>query len=182
MDSELNILKEENITFYDDFLEVLWPSLASGCTMVFDRNLLRIIVKMHPTIKCLHDAWVYRVAKCIGATIFFDSHSYLLYRQHDKNVCGMATTVLHHNTNYMITHFLKNVVNERNHVIQKFMKEIKTLAKEQIEKNVEERIDYVLRYNKSLTAKFKLLFMSENKKRNLRMRCIWIYKVLFNLI
>lgn len=88
VDQNLNLLYEEHISYYGDYMEVLCRSLAFGCTMVFDRSFAALLSRYMPARDWYHDAWTYRVAKTLGTTIVFDSKSSILYRQHAANVIG----------------------------------------------------------------------------------------------
>ncbi len=60
---------------------------ATGCTVVFDNNLLKLIAKNIPSITVAHDYWAYMVAVLCG-NVVVDNNSYILYRQHDNNQIG----------------------------------------------------------------------------------------------
>ena len=48
VDADLNLISEEHIKYYGDFFEALWPSLASGCTMVFNKKMAEMSVRHLP--------------------------------------------------------------------------------------------------------------------------------------
>lgn len=60
---------------------------ATGCTVVFDNNLLKLIAKNIPSITVAHDYWAYMVAVLCGV-VYIDDKSYILYRQHENNQIG----------------------------------------------------------------------------------------------
>ena len=182
VDKNLNTIKEENMSFYNDFIEILWPSLASGCTMIFNRQLAKYVVSYLPKGVCIHDSWVYRLAKCIGTDIFFDKDRHILYRQHDNNVCGMETTVIHHNSSYLIINFFPNLFKKREHIIQNLVGEIYLNFGKMMDDSTKNNVKIVMNYNKSLLYKRKLLFHKDMKHRRFITRLVWIYKVLFNMI
>ena len=76
-----------------DYHQILCANQLSGCTMVFNRELFLLLKdkKRRPTQELLrnriHDVWVAMVAS-ISGSIFWDEESYILYRQHEKNVVG----------------------------------------------------------------------------------------------
>lgn len=63
-------------------------SSATGCTMVFNKSLLERIRIYVPNDISMHDAWVYRVTYALGAKVYYDATSHMLYRQHEHNVSG----------------------------------------------------------------------------------------------
>lgn len=60
-----------------------------GCTMVFNRATLKLLVSNLPesSLVHIHDWWVYLVVGALGEVIF-DEQATLLYRQHSSNAIG----------------------------------------------------------------------------------------------
>lgn len=69
------------------FKNCLILNYATGCTVVFDRNLLNLISNHLPSISIAHDQWTYMVAVLCG-NVLIDDDAYILYRQHDGNQIG----------------------------------------------------------------------------------------------
>ena len=90
VDSELNYIgmlySEENIVPKSN-VTALVQGFAYGCTMVFNCNARNVIQKYTPKNEYAHDFWIPIILKFIGE-IIYDKNSYILYRQHDKNVLG----------------------------------------------------------------------------------------------
>ena len=63
-------------------------NIATGCTMVFNKHLVKQLTKYNPRFITMHDYWIYLVAVSINAYIYFDTTSHFLYRQHVNNVIG----------------------------------------------------------------------------------------------
>lgn len=182
VDSELNLIKRENIHFYNDFMEFFWPSLCFGCTMVINRKLAEIALLKKPEIECIHDNWVYRVAKSVGAKIIFDNKSHILYRQHENNVCGIEATKTTHDNKYMIAHFFSNMGSADAHPIYDFGKEIKHGYYKYLTKESKYYLDLITDYYKSPSKKIRLVFDKEIRRRTTKLKLIWAYKILFNRI
>ena len=182
VDSSLKMIREENIRYYSDYFDVLWPSLASGCTMVFNREMVEYALKCYPELDCIHDSWMYRVAMCIGSDVFFGKQSCILYRQHDNNVCGMGVNILHHDTKYQLTHIISNLFKKRDHGIQQFIKEIRENYYTELKDEYRAYIDHTLNYNTSIKSKIKLIVARPMRKRDVRTQLIWFYKIVFNMI
>lgn len=68
------------------FPDVLILTEAPGCTMVFNKKLLKILKRYNPEIIFMHDQWVLQVCAAVGGKIIYDEQSYILYRQHSDNV------------------------------------------------------------------------------------------------
>lgn len=63
---------------------------ATGCTMVFNRNLLDLVCCGQPQIKIAHDYWFYMVA-CLCGSVVVDDQSFIWYRMHDSNQVGFKS-------------------------------------------------------------------------------------------
>lgn len=61
---------------------------VTGCTVVFNKELLNIVNKYNPNFIMMHDQWIYLICKAFNGNIFFDSNSYIKYRQHSSNCIG----------------------------------------------------------------------------------------------
>lgn len=63
---------------------------ATGCTMVFNRDMLELVCKEIPQIIIAHDYWFYMVA-CLCGHVVIDEESFILYRLHDNNQVGFKS-------------------------------------------------------------------------------------------
>lgn len=72
----------------EKFSQVLVENAACGCTMVFNRCLLRKIKKYEPNYLQMHDSWILTVCAALDGKICYDPYSHILYRQHDNNKVG----------------------------------------------------------------------------------------------
>ena len=64
----------------------LIDSWGAGCTMVFNSALKKMVLNNLPsTFVGMHDKWILLCAIFIG-NLYYDVNSYILYRQHEKNV------------------------------------------------------------------------------------------------
>lgn len=61
---------------------------ATGCTMVFNNELMKILKTYQPKNISMHDAWVYRTCFAVDGAVIYDHNSYMFYRQHSNNVSG----------------------------------------------------------------------------------------------
>lgn len=67
----------------------LIENLATGCTVVYNRDLANLAKKTQPEQYSMHDVWLYRVAKIFGEAIY-DFEPHINYRQHAENVVGTS--------------------------------------------------------------------------------------------
>lgn len=72
------------------FRGCLIRNYATGCTMVFNRELLKLVCHDLPQIKVAHDYWFYMVA-CLCGSVIIDDNSFILYRIHDNNQVGFKS-------------------------------------------------------------------------------------------
>lgn len=181
-DEQLNQIGREHRPFYDDYLEILWKSPASGCTMVFNRNLLNYWAKYDANIQCLHDGWLYRLAKCIGSDMYFGEDSHILYRQHAHNVVGQEGRIVINASTRNILGAIQRRLKPRQHCYQKDIREIFRVARDDMPDDNVGKTMIVLNYNKSLKYKWRMLNFEGLGRRPLAMRMLWFDKVLFNMI
>jgi glycosyltransferase involved in cell wall biosynthesis len=62
-----------------------------GCTTVFNRALIDIFRKTYHIVNheiLMHDQWLYLLCSAFGE-VYFDTNSYIYYRQHSTNVLGV---------------------------------------------------------------------------------------------
>ena len=177
VDSQLNVIREEKIRFYDDYLECLFTSLAYGCTMVFDRTFADILCRHLPKCSCYHDSWAYRLAKTIGTTIIFDTKSYILYRQHTNNELGIAEL---HDTWWYLRKLYMLISFGENHYIYDQIEEIAMVFPDEIkESEYRDTVDDVLNYPRSIKNKLKLMRIKGIRKRGFKERLAWYRKILY---
>ncbi|MFH6563394.1 glycosyltransferase [Aeromonas caviae] len=97
VDKNLNFITKSHIYECLDFNNILVESAVAGCTMVFNENLRKEIVATLPVVRkhriMMHDAWILKIA-LIKGTAYFDSNSFIKYRQHDSNVVGASTNLI----------------------------------------------------------------------------------------
>ncbi len=177
-DEDLGNLHEERFPYYGDLTEILWTSRAYGNTMVIDGKLAGYVCRHSPRSSDYHDAWIYRLAKCIGSDIVFDENAHIYYRRHSENSFGL--TGLHKNWLHMLKNFIPDLIRPRIHYFQDQVKEIYEYYREDLTPDAEDFMMTVMDYNRDLNAKLRLLKDPGMGKRPFSNRLIWIYKVIFN--
>ena len=81
-------------TIDSSYLQILSDNEATGCTMVWNKALQRLISEKNrrPSRELLkkriHDVWV-AMAASVAGEIYYDESSFILYRQHENNVVGV---------------------------------------------------------------------------------------------
>ncbi len=69
------------------FGNALIENICTGCTCVFNRDLLYLVQNNEPNFAIMHDWWLYLCASAYGEVIY-DSQPNVLYRQHGNNIVG----------------------------------------------------------------------------------------------
>lgn len=70
---------------------LIW-CIGPGCTMVFNKELLKLIQDAPPKIEIAHDKRLQQVASLFGS-IYYDMNSYIDYRQHGNNQLGATLSI-----------------------------------------------------------------------------------------
>lgn len=175
VDESLNILQEENLKYYGDYFEIFWGALASGCTMVFNRELAECVLNARKEIQLLHDSQFYRVAKSVGASVIFDKNSYILYRQHGKNVCGIDVI--------KPTHYRwSSLLNPPQRFISNLATDLYQAYYPDLSKEAKYYLELMMNYVDTPYARFKLIFDKQAMRRGFFLYIIWVGKLLLKRI
>lgn len=67
----------------------LVQNIATGCTIVVNRDAREALRGRWPASAVMHDAWLYLVLTAVGAVVY-DPQVVVLYRQHHANAVGMG--------------------------------------------------------------------------------------------
>lgn len=89
VDQDLNFIRNTHSIPRDEFnsYSVLTEYYATGCTMVFNRALLKMCATHLPQGEIMHDTWFEFVARFFGE-VHYDFEPHISYRQHGNNVIG----------------------------------------------------------------------------------------------
>jgi rhamnosyltransferase len=87
-DSNLNVIGEMPLNYKYTIGEAIVTNPATGCTMLFNANLKKLIEKCPPQVITMHDEWLYKLCLFMNGTIYADNESRIYYRQHGNNVVG----------------------------------------------------------------------------------------------
>lgn len=124
-----------------------------GCTMLFNKELMAIIKKAPPKLDVAHDFWFTQVASIFG-TIYYDKHSYILYRQHENNQLGYDKFFIEKNKRRLKTYL--NIWH--NHELDIQAQELLHCYKSLMTKEQEKIVSVVAYYRRSISYYLKLLF------------------------
>jgi hypothetical protein len=70
------------------FNNALVQNIASGNTILLNKSLRDILLRIGAVEVVAHDWWTYLVCTGVGGDFCYDNEAYLLYRQHSNNVIG----------------------------------------------------------------------------------------------
>lgn len=94
-----DVVENRNFLIYDlnsekelkkQYRKYIFISNPYGCTMVWNHKLQEQLFAIKKPYELTHDVWVNLVARCTGKVIFDFSHSYINYRVHGNNACGVT--------------------------------------------------------------------------------------------
>lgn len=139
-------------------------SMATGCTMVFNRKVIEIFHQYPPRLINIHDLWIMHTCIFLGS-VYYDKDSFILYRQHGKNVIGAKTSF----KSKLISRFrsLKHLFSQ--HCNENEAKELLQTYGELLCESDKKLISMVANYKSSIYARLKLMTNHDvrRKKDNL---------------
>lgn len=164
VDENLKKMKYKNYNSIVSFETSLVRNIVTGCTMVINNKLMKILKEYTPEYIEMHDSWIYRVCLAVGGKAIFDQEENIMYRQHGNNVIG---------ANESWNSKLKRRINSFIHNTRKRSKTVTESKKGYYNEMTEENkkcIDQLDNYNKSLKNKINIIknkkFKTEDKERN----------------
>ena len=88
VDAKLNPIPTPALNPQISFHNALLRNIATGCTMVFNQALMKLLKRYVPDFLHIHDDWVYKICLAVGGKVIYDTTPYIYYRQHGKNSIG----------------------------------------------------------------------------------------------
>jgi glycosyltransferase involved in cell wall biosynthesis len=152
--------KRGNVTFSKG--RSLVESIATGCTVVFNKKVVETFLQYEPIYMTMHDLWVYHMCAFLGE-VFYDDEPYILYRQHSNNVIGSKATLISRWKNRIKSFKTLSGQNYR----ESEAKEILRLYNESLLSQDREIVEIVAYYKKNLFSRLK--FLLPPKKSDLNM-------------
>ncbi|KAA8665386.1 glycosyltransferase family 2 protein [Clostridium sp. HV4-5-A1G] len=137
----------------------------TGCTMVFNRELLKIIKEYMPNVCYMHDLWLYRICASVDGVIIYDPIPHVKYRLHGKNVNGKNRNLIQ-KILYLFVYNDHSGSNTAKQIIKGYSDKISS-------KNLK-IISELANYRNTIGMRIRLLFSKElfipNWKKNLRLK------------
>lgn len=170
-----NLSSEMNDKFFFTFEESLIRNSATGCTVVFNHELISYIRKYNPTYVSMHDSWIYRVCLAVDGKVVFDPTPHIKYRQHGNNVVGGRKSFYKTYKRRFLT-LLGRKKWDRLLTAEQILQGYKD---DMPEKHVQ-LLDTLINYKKSFKFKLQLITNKNMRSYNLDARICFIVSILLN--
>lgn len=135
----------------------LVQNVATGCTIVFNKNLRDLIVNRLPPAEkvIMHDWWVYIIASTFGKVVF-DSQALILYRQHGANHIGSSNGIVR-----WLKRLKRLLVGGSREKLQNQALSLLSLYSEMLDYETKRRVAVVFSNAGPMTSKIKILFFDK---------------------
>ena len=175
VDKYLNHMYKNEINDNVKFESAIIKNQATGCTIVIDDKLRRLINKCEFEYIAMHDSWIYRIALINGAYVYCDNNSYIKYRQHENNVLGMTNNFF----KLCKSRFYRfiNSTSESSNTAKEILRNSKIIK---IDKKELDVLLVLSKYKENFKDKMKLLFSRKCHSKFLIINILFKIKVLFN--
>ena len=162
------------------YKQILCSNTVTGCTMLWNRELQKILCKNRPSAGLLrnriHDVWVAMVAAVVGE-IIYDDDAYIYYRQHENNVVGVRHTgILSEWINKILRPELRN---GRSLLAREI---VAKLGSEICGRSVLKELKLYANYKDNLRNKYKLICDPTLRKYSGESQLLYAVKILMNLL
>ncbi|WP_264566689.1 glycosyltransferase family 2 protein [Flavobacterium sp. N3904] len=152
--------KRGNVTFSKG--RSLVESIATGCTVVFNRKVVDFFLQYQPSYMTMHDLWIFHMCAFLGE-VFYDDVPHILYRQHSNNVIGSKATLISRWKNRMKS--IKTLSNQ--HYRELEAKEMLRLYNDILLSQDRQIISIVAYYKKNLFSRLRFLLPPRRSDLNM---------------
>lgn len=176
VDKELNIIgRRKDFEYHMTFAESWISCVATGCTMVMNAKLRKLVIGINCDNIEMHDIWAYRICLAYGGQAIYDYTPYILYRQHGNNVIG-ANTSLRDKWLRRIQSLIHREQGKRWLMsLQMYQCCIDTIPAQE-----RKTLETIVNYKSSLKCKMKMIFGREFQVNDNLQNLIFHSSVLFN--
>ena len=144
---------------------------ATGCTIVYNAALAKLLAEKRPTGFSMHDTYLVAVASLFGKVVY-DFSPHILYRQHSENVIGTYTNKK--TLSVYISRFKSSFCSHK-HPMQHNAKVLRELFADDLSNTDIEVLEEIINYDHSLISKVKLLL-------DKRLKGIWRKRDIINVL
>jgi glycosyltransferase involved in cell wall biosynthesis len=162
VDSELIFIENCFKTFDNTMFNVIRSNKATGCTIVFSKEFRNNLIAHYPSNrKYLHDWWTLSLGIYLGFKIFFDHDSYILYRQHDKNVVGAKEIKKN-----KLMRFIKGRFDDKTKAREEILEDLKGIISSRISEENHQIVNLFLDYKNDKKSLFLLINYAKKHLKN----------------
>lgn len=133
---------------------------ATGCTMVFDKSAINLILTKDTSVFRIHDIPMFLQCLFLG-NVVYDASCHILYRQHQNNVIGAG--VFFRQRIRSKINSLRNL--HKQHLKENDAKVFYSQFKNELRKDDAELFLIVMNYRNNIRYRLKLLCSKEYRKR-----------------
>lgn len=151
------------------FGNALIENICTGCTSVFNKELLLLVCNHIPQYTVMHDWWLYLTASAYGE-VYYDENSYILYRQHQANVIGSKSNYI---AEFLMR--LKRFKGKQGNISRQVIEFDRLFVNNYFDKK--NLLNYIKKYRKNSRIRLHILF--SNKIYRHRFMDNLIFKFLF---
>lgn len=173
VDENLNVFGENVLPFIPNFYSGLsYGKAALGCSMVFNKELMKMLKTKIPENIIMHDAWVTNVCQIIHGNIIRDDRPLFYYRQHSNNQVGGKR-------DFISTARRKfNFIKKNKNLYLQHWKSLHSLYYTSMDCKTKNEIDTLIHYNDSLINRINIIHNKEILKEKDTTRNIY-YRLMF---
>ncbi|OEH90019.1 hypothetical protein ATO00_07130 [Loigolactobacillus coryniformis subsp. coryniformis] len=155
VDKNLNFIFKRDMHYYWDFTleSTIVYRVPSGCTMVFNRNLFKLLVEGQPEFVRMHDYWTLLVAELVNAEIITTDEALLEYRQHGDNSVGFNKREFFKR----IKRLIRSMISNKNERQRQGISLLKSYTK-YIDGEQKDSLNKLVKYNSNFKSRIDLAF------------------------
>lgn len=176
VDKDLQLVREDHLTYFGDYFDLFWHAVAYGCTMVINRPMALLSTAHRPSSLFIHDSWIYRLAILCGARIIFDERSFILYRQHGDNSCGIEAT------EFISIKDAGHLLKKSQHLVQRKIREINKLYGYLFSASTRKLVEWTLTYDRNISSFCHLAFSRRAFRRGPILYIVFLLKLVLHRI
>lgn len=175
VDRNLNFIADTHENLRLTLGEAMVYNPVTGCTMVINEPLRKILLSANPNLPSLHDSWIYRTCLAVGGKVIYDVEPHIMYRQHGNNVVGHVGKFVR------FQNFIKSLIAPKNKSARSnSAKELLNCYSNYMNAESLELLTLISEYDKSFSKKIKLLCCKKMRTSSHVGRCTFFLYVLLN--
>lgn len=173
VDENMNILGKNKLPSIPSIYTGLsYGKAALGCSMVFNKELMKILQAKIPESLIMHDAWVTNVCQIISGDIIRDDRTLFYYRQHTDNQIGGKRDF------FSIIKRKINFIRKNKNIYLRHWQELYSLYYQNMDYKTRDTLNTLIHYNDSFKNRFHIICNKKVLNENNLVRNFY-YKIMF---